>query len=88
MLTLDQPAERETARQYIASHDSRARALSRMIRPKLAQIWWNLHPGAWTVTPVTSWGKDELINAVMTAEYPDINAARAVYYATAGKDHR
>lgn len=80
-LTLDQPADKDTARQYILSHDARAKKLRRMVKELLAELYCAAYPGAWYDTPPARWGRDELVSGVLDFEYPDIAAARATYYA-------
>lgn len=53
--------------------NARVRELSRMSKSQLAHIW-RLGAGrncVWTAHPVETWNKDELINDILRAEFPD-----------------
>ena len=75
MLTLDQPADAVTAKQYILSHDARVVKLSRMTARTLRGIYSKV--GYLDVgLDLTI---DEMISGIVGAEYPDITTARKVY---------
>ena len=75
VLTLDQPACKETARQYLLSYASRARKLAQKNLATLVTIYGQLNPGQ----PVGGWTRADLTNSIMAIEYPDFAAAGHTY---------
>jgi hypothetical protein len=71
-LTLDQPADADDARQYLMSYSNRARKLSRMARPLLADI---ASQQQIVLGGVSAYSRDELVSLIIGAEYPDFTAA-------------
>lgn len=42
--------------------------LMRLAKPRVVGIWKQLHPHAWTASPVTSWTKEELVSDILSKE--------------------
>jgi hypothetical protein len=57
-----------------SAYDQRVRELYRMPKSRLAPLWRQHHPNAWTAHPVEKWNKDELINDILRAEFPTVGA--------------
>ena len=75
MLTLDQPANADTAKQYLLSYSARARKLDRMTKSTLDATYRRLND----LTDPSGWDKYEITSAILSMEYPDFAAAGHVY---------
>ena len=70
------------AHTYILEHDNHVKRWNRQPKHELAKAAAEASDGIFVVGGPSHWSKDELINYLADQFYPDVQAARDMYYAS------